>query len=217
MLLLHISIHLSGFDQCNEIPQNQIRFPSPYSRIASEAETRALSTQNGVLTCVPYRCQSIGSHIRWEGVRLGKKCSPSTNKAILLVGFAFSKLSIVFFVMMVKHFKHFANCLVGLEHVRGRVWGNCFQFDQMVNFSPLQGEMGDCIAPMIKYRSTAEFAKSNLTCCTKSGPYIAKTKKCRSFTKPYFRLCIQRRKKFIGCFPQIILLSALRTIHIEDT
>ena len=72
----------------------------------------------------------------------------------------------------------FATILVGLVHVMvGWVWSNCFTVRPNGQFQPFVGRDGDCIAAMIKYRSDANFAKSNLTDCTSraSGiiPHIA--------------------------------------------
>ena len=58
-----------------------------------------------------------------------------------------------------------------------RVWSNCFTVRPNGQFQPFVGRDGDCIAAMIKYRSDANFAKSNLTDCTSRlssiKPYIA--------------------------------------------
>ena len=72
----------------------------------------------------------------------------------------------------------FATILVGLVHVMvRRVWSNCFTVRPNGQFQPFVGRDGDCIAAMIKYRSDANFAKSNLTDCASRlrsiKPYIA--------------------------------------------
>ena len=149
----------------------------------------------GVQPCI----LRVGSHIRWEGVRLGKKCSPSTNKPILVVGFAFM-LSIVFFVMMVNIIEHFANCLVGFEHVRGRVWGNCFTIRPNGQFQPFVGGDGGLYCPHDQIQIHCRIRQIQFDMLHQKRSLHCKNKKVSQLHKALFSSLHSEEKKIYWLF-----------------
>ena len=134
---------------------------------------------------------------------MGKKCSPSTKKPILGVGFAFSKLSIIFFVMMVnivKHFKHFANCLVGLEHVRGRVWGNCFTIRPNGQFQPFVGGDGGLYCPHDQIQIHCRIRQIQFDMLHQKRSLHCKNKKVSQLHKALFSSLHSEEKKIYWLF-----------------